>query len=56
MAELVDDALVNTENRPHSEPDISPSSSAPIGPENMRAPITHRTSAGPMAAATAAQV
>ena len=46
--------LVKTENRPQSEPDISPSNSALTQPENLRAPITHRIRPGTMTAATMA--
>src|SRR5262249_16936462 len=44
--------LDKTENRPHSEPDISPSNSALTQPEDRRAPITHRIRHGPMTKAT----
>src|SRR5271167_5236955 len=48
--------LVSTENRPHREPETSPNSTARTGPDQIRAPSRHSTSAGPITATTTNQV
>src|SRR5215212_2923942 len=48
--------FVSTANRPHSAPDTSASRTALTGPDQMRAPITHSTIAGPSTAITAVHV
>src|SRR5271163_649380 len=48
--------LVSTENTPHSEPETTPNSTARIGPDQMRAPSRHSSSAGPITATTTIQV